>query len=88
MFCYECSKAGKSREAVALCHHCSAALCPDHACVISDSLIAAYPICKTVVLPQKARLFLCETCFRALRQVAGGDLAAETPQKCRPPAAA
>jgi hypothetical protein len=68
MICYECHHEGKTRDAVALCHHCSAALCPEHALILIDPVTAQYPICKTVVLPLRARVFLCSTCHEALRQ--------------------
>jgi hypothetical protein len=68
MICYECQQAGKRRDASALCHHCSAALCQEHALVLADPVTAQYPVCKTVILPLRARLFLCGTCKDALRQ--------------------
>jgi len=68
MICYECQQAGRTRDAVALCHHCSAALCPEHALILSDPVTAQYPVCQTVVLPLRARVFLCGTCREALRQ--------------------
>lgn len=71
MVCYECEQAEQRRDAVALCHHCSAALCREHALILSDPVTAQYPICKTVVLPLRARVFLCSTCNEALRQKVG-----------------
>jgi hypothetical protein len=68
MHCYECSKVGRKEDAVGLCHHCSAALCPEHARVVTDPVTASYPIAQTVVLPLHARLLLCETCLAALQQ--------------------
>ena len=68
MICYECQQAGKRRDAVALCHHCSAALCQEHALVLADPVTAQYPVCKTVILPLQARVFLCSTCKDALQQ--------------------
>ena len=68
MICYECLQAGSRRDAVALCHHCSAALCIDHATILSDPITAQYPVCQTVVLPLRARVFLCSVCREALRQ--------------------
>ena len=73
MICYECQQAGKTRDAVALCHHCSAALCPEHALILSDPVTAQYPVCQTVVLPLRARVFLCGTCREALRQTTEGN---------------
>jgi hypothetical protein len=68
MVCYECQQAGKSRDAVALCHHYTAALCSEHALVLSDPVTAEYLMCERVVLPLRARFFLCGTCREALRQ--------------------
>ena len=68
MICYECQSRGETRDAVALCHQCSATLCAEHALVLSDPVTAQYPVCKTVTLPLRARLFLCSTCRKAMRQ--------------------
>lgn len=68
MLCYECSRIGRSQDAVGLCHHCSAALCREHVRIIADPVTTTYPISKTVILPLRARLFLCETCLAALEQ--------------------
>ncbi len=68
MLCYECSKAGRTHHAVGLCHHCSAALCPDHASMIDDPVIMTYPVAATDVLPKHARLLLCGVCLAAYRQ--------------------
>lgn len=76
MICYECQQAGKRRDAVALCHHCSAALCQEHALVLADPVTAQYPVCKTVILPLRARVFLCSTCKDALQQTVEASLRA------------
>jgi len=68
MLCYECCQAGKGSEAVGLCHHCSAALCSNHARIVSDPVTASYPVATTIVLPVRARVILCDTCFSALYQ--------------------
>lgn len=68
MICYECCKLGETRDAVGLCHHCSAALCLNHARVVDDPVTASFPVSKTVVLPKHARLMLCDTCMSALHQ--------------------
>jgi hypothetical protein len=68
MLCYECSQSGRRSEAVGICHHCSAALCASHAQTIDDPVTARYPVARTVTLPLRARLLLCETCASALRQ--------------------
>ncbi len=81
MLCYECSQAGRNREAVGLCHHCSAALCADHASMVADPVTTTYPLLKTVVLPKKARLFLCDTCLQALRQTHAAGVTLETSEE-------
>jgi len=68
MHCYECSQAGLAREAIGICHHCSAALCPDHACAVADPVMAQYLLGRTVILPKEARQILCNTCRTALEQ--------------------
>jgi len=68
MHCYECLQIDVTRDAVGLCHHCSAALCAEHACLIADPVTAIYPLMLTVVLPKHARLLLCATCKAALEQ--------------------
>ena len=88
MLCSECSKAGKNREAVGLCHSCSAGLCGDHACVTALPVTTTYPVCKTVVLPQRAMQFLCSTCLRAFQQGQVMDLQAETSKECCTPVVA
>jgi hypothetical protein len=88
MLCYECFKAGKNREAVGLCHSCSAGLCSDHACVTALPVTTTYPVCKTVVLPRTARQFLCSPCLGAFQQVQVMDREAETAKECCPPVAA
>jgi hypothetical protein len=68
MQCYECLQNNLTREAVGLCHHCSAALCAEHTSVIADPVTAIYPMTLRVVLPKYARLLLCGTCKAALGQ--------------------
>jgi hypothetical protein len=68
MICYECELSGTRQDAVALCHHCSAALCAEHAVALPDPITEQSPILRVVVLPLQARLFLCHTCMRALEQ--------------------
>lgn len=81
MLCYECSESGRNQEAVGLCHHCSAALCADHACIVADPVMTTYPLFRTVVLPKKARLFLCHTCFQSLGQTREAVIS-ETSEEC------
>jgi hypothetical protein len=68
MYCYECSQAGTRQEAIGICHHCSVALCQQHASMITDPVTMTALINRTVVLPKKARLLLCTTCLAALQQ--------------------
>jgi len=68
MNCFECAKSGLIRDAVGLCHHCSAALCSEHARAVDDPVTATRAVCGTVVLPKHARLILCDVCESALRQ--------------------
>ena len=75
MICYECQLSGVRQDAAALCHHCSAALCSKHAAVLSDPVTERYPILRVVVLPLQARLFLCNTCRKALEQTTKGGVA-------------
>lgn len=65
----KCLQVGETRDAVGICHHCSAALCVEHICAVDDPVTAIYPLIRTVVLPpKKARLLLCGTCKAALEQ--------------------
>ena len=75
MLCYECCQAGKSSEAAGICHHCSAGLCSNHARIVTDPVTTIYEVCGTAVLPLRARLILCDTCFSALHQKRGPLLA-------------
>lgn len=68
MHCYECLQTNVTREAVGLCHHCSAALCAEHACVVADPVTDVYPLMRTIVLPKHARVLLCDSCKTALDQ--------------------
>jgi hypothetical protein len=72
MHCYECLQNNVTREAIGLCHHCSAALCAEHICVIDDPVTGGVPLVRTVVLPKQARLLLCGTCKAALEQPRSG----------------
>jgi hypothetical protein len=71
MMCFECAKLGAARDAVGLCHHCSAALCSDHARTVDDPVTAVFPVAKTITLPKHARLVLCDTCKAAMEQSRG-----------------
>ncbi|NWF82375.1 MAG: hypothetical protein HXY18_00935 [Bryobacteraceae bacterium] len=56
------------REAVALCHCCSAGLCLEHAEVAPKRLERVAPLCKVEDLPVQARAVLCHVCRTALQQ--------------------
>lgn len=75
MHCYECSQSDVTRDAVGFCHHCSAALCAEHACVIRDPVTTVYPLMRPTSLPKPARLLLCSTCKTALEQSPPGRAA-------------
>ena len=64
MVCYECELSGIRRDAVALCHHCSAALCSEHAAALSDPITERYPYSGSSFCRSK----LCMTCKQALEQ--------------------
>jgi hypothetical protein len=68
MKCFECRQEGREREAVALCRHGLAYLCETHLPSIGDLVAASEPLFKVVVLPLRARRFLCRTFQAALRQ--------------------
>ncbi len=69
MICYECTMKGTRREAVALCSHCNAALCADHAEVITTPVTVSYPVAATIVLPLRARHIYCSLCHSCPKQV-------------------
>lgn len=68
MKCIECQRAGKERDAVALCRECLAGLCATHLREMSGVVLTREPLFKTVELPLRTRYFLCETCSAALEQ--------------------
>lgn len=68
MECFECLQSGVTREAVGLCHHCSAALCVDHIFAVEDPLTISHIMAPSEVLPKRARVMLCGTCKMALEQ--------------------
>jgi hypothetical protein len=68
MRCFECFEEGKISDSVGFCHHCSAALCAEHAHVIVDPVTGHAPILREIVLPKSARVLLCSICRAALSQ--------------------
>jgi len=81
--CYECLRAGETRDSFGLCHHCSAALCAEHIFAVDDPVTTTYPLMRTVVLPKKARLLLCGTCKAALEQPRSGQNTQESSTRIR-----
>ena len=84
MRCFECFEAGKISDSVGFCHHCSAALCAEHAHVIVDPVTSHAPILKEIVLPKSARVLLCSICSAARdtasnRRTAGLRIAKNSP---------
>lgn len=74
MSCYECAVQGVQREAIGTCHHCSVALCQEHAHMEPEPVVATYDdrthpsMQGTLELPLKARMLLCQVCRTALAQ--------------------
>jgi hypothetical protein len=68
MCCYECSQVGNRQEAVGICHHCSVGVCQRHGSIVTDPVTMTLLINRTIVLPVKARLLLCNICLTALEQ--------------------
>ena len=69
MHCLECAQRNEMRPAVALCHHCSAGLCLEHAVILTQPVLRHVPVCKMEEAEIPARLVLCEICQAALKQV-------------------
>lgn len=72
MECYQCLQAGVAREAVGLCHHCSAALCADHIRVVEDPIELTPPLAPSTELLKRGRIMLCDTCRAAFEQALAG----------------
>ena len=75
MRCYECSQGEKVRDAVGPCHHCSVALCAEHAFMILDPVLGHAPMVKEIILPKSARMLMCGTCKAAMAQPHLADVA-------------
>ena len=65
---YVCDEQEKSREAMVVCHHCSAGLCHEHTFAVPRSVMIIAPLNREVPLPIKARELLCPVCKEALEQ--------------------
>jgi hypothetical protein len=74
MLCYECAIQGVRREAVGMCHHCSAGLCEEHAHVEASPIKAVRQnptfgaVARQFELALPARRLLCSVCQTALHQ--------------------
>ena len=68
MWCYDCSQQAIRREAIGICHHCSAGVCTHHATMVADPVLGHQPVARVEPLPKKARELFCNTCLDALRQ--------------------
>ncbi len=77
MECYQCLQAGIAREAAGLCHHCSAALCPEHICMVQDPITLRRGMSPSVVLDKRARVLLCSICKGALEQLPAHEVVFE-----------
>lgn len=68
MVCYECFMRGQRRDAIGLCHHCSVAVCAEHAEVVAVPITEKVLLVKEIVLPQQARRLFCKICRAAIEQ--------------------
>jgi len=68
MVCYECFIRGLRRDAVGLCHHCSVAVCAEHAEVVAVPITEKVLLVKEIVLPLQARRLFCKICRAAIEQ--------------------
>jgi hypothetical protein len=68
MNCYVCDEHDRTREAVAVCHNCSAGLCREHLFERRREVTTTVPLGRTVTLPIAAREILCHICKKALEQ--------------------
>ena len=69
MNCFECATttpAAKDRAAVAVCAHCGAAVCVEHATVTQHHLTLVEPLIMTVPVESPARRIYCPTCAAAV----------------------
>ena len=65
MNCFDCSLAGETAPAVAVCHDCGAAVCLGHAFVRRHHLTRTATINRIIVVEPPARLVRCATCAAA-----------------------
>lgn len=64
MNCYDCAQEGRTVPATAVCRHCGAAVCTEHAHVTGDLVQRTVGMGPTV-RPLPARRITCVTCYDA-----------------------
>ena len=73
MNCYDCHRSGDATLAIAICHDCGAALCPDHTAEGTCNLtVVRATSWQTSVQPPQRRI-RCRTCAAAI--TAAADMA-------------
>ncbi len=66
MNCLDCHLGGSVTPAVAVCHHCGAAVCGEHAMIAPLTLSRVEPVNVTVPVEPPARRVHCAVCAAAL----------------------
>jgi hypothetical protein len=66
MNCYDCALSGATRPAVAICHHCGAALCPDHTIPGQHTLFVVRATNHHAPVEPPERRIWCQTCAAAI----------------------
>ncbi|MFD9128647.1 DUF2180 family protein [Kitasatospora sp. NPDC059571] len=64
MDCYDCHTAGRTATALAVCHHCGAGLCADHARALPD-VVRHLSGTGSAAVSAPARRIACTTCAPA-----------------------
>ena len=67
MNCYDCAPHHNATAAVAVCHDCGAAVCPDHAVTTDHHLTRMVGLGMSIPLEPAARIVRCTTCAAAVR---------------------
>ncbi len=66
MNCYDCALSDATRSAVAICHDCGAALCPDHIIPGRHTLFVARTTNHHAPVEPPERRIWCQTCAAAI----------------------
>jgi hypothetical protein len=66
MNCYDCATHHTATAAVAVCHDCGAAVCPDHAATTARHLTRMVGLGLSIPLEPAARIVRCTTCAAAV----------------------